>query len=267
METSKYDSIASALSSLKVDATSSEIASWALQNKVCNEELDKVLSLVTMLAEKKQTAVIETLKKMSRLPQVAPKTFDNFNCRDLGSEAKKSLLSLRSLAFIEAKNNVIMVGPTGTGKTHLAQAIGNECCEKGMKAYYIKFKDLKEKFVTAIAQGTTGRLINALAKYSCLIVDEVGYGSFDDEETMLFFHLVDKIKDKQQGTIVLTSNTQPSEWNKFFSHMDALECAMDRIWEDAICITFTGDSYRTRSKISMKFDFNGGLHEKFPSLD
>ena len=263
MDTTKYESIASLLNSLKVDVTASEIAIWALERKICDEELDDLLSLVNMIADKKHVTVIETLKKMSRLPQVVPKTFDNFEYRDLGSEAKKSLMSLKTLSFIEAKNNVIMVGPTGTGKTHLAQAIGNECCEREMKAYFIKFKELKGKFDVALKQETTEKLLNALSKYTCLIVDEVGYGTFNDDETMLFFHMVDRIKEKQQGSIILTSNKQPSEWKEFFSHMDALECTLDRICENAICITFTGDSFRARSRTSMKLDFNGGLQGQF----
>lgn len=181
---SKFNTVASMINGLKIDITSGEVAAWAIQNGVSDEELDKFIALETFIVEKKRNTVVETLKKMSRLPQISPKLFDNFKVRDLGKEAQKNLMSLKTLAFIEAKQNVIMVGPTGTGKTHIAQAIGNECCARGLKAYFIKMKELKEKFEVALKQGTTGRLLNAMSKYSCLIVDEVGYGKFTAEETL-----------------------------------------------------------------------------------
>lgn len=259
----KFNTMACMFNGLKIDIASEEIAAWAIQNGVSDEELDKVIALESFIVEKKRGIVVETLKKMSRLPQVSPKLFDNFQLRDLGKEAQKNLMSLKTLAFIEAKQNVIMVGPTGTGKTHIAQAISNECCSRGLKAYFIKMNELKEKFEIALRQGTTGSLLNAMSKYSCLIVDEVGYGRFSPEETLLFFHLVDRIKEKQQGSMVFTSNKQMSDWKEFFSNMDALECTLDRIWDSAICINFTGESFRGQNNTTMSFDFNGGLVQHF----
>ena len=101
-------------------------------------------------AQKKRATAIATLKKLSRIPQKSPSTFDNFDMDRLCTEARRQVNSLKALPFINAKRNVIMIGPTGTGKTHLAMAIGNQCCDNNMKAYFIKMGELKEKFHAAI---------------------------------------------------------------------------------------------------------------------
>lgn len=263
IEDSKFVELSSQFKELKVDAAPSELASWAMQNAVNEEELKKLEALNNFLLEKKRNNIVETLRKMSRLPQKAPKLFSNFELRDLGREAQKKIEALKTLSFIEAKKNVIMIGPTGTGKTHLAQAIGNECCAKAMKAYFIKMSELQEKFHNAIVQQTTGKLLNALSKYSCFIIDEAGYGQFNTEETRLFFQLIDRIDSKQIGSIIVTSNKELSDWEPLFSDLDALECTLDRIWNNAICITFSGRSYRGKDNEQLTFDFSGGFEQKF----
>ena len=97
--------------------------------------------------------------------------------------------------------------------------------------------------------------LNGLSKYYCLIIDEVGYCKFNREETLLFFQLIDRISLKETGSIVLTSNKDLSQWNGLFDEDDALECAIDRLWDKAICLTFSGSSHRgnDREKVELNF--------------
>ena len=113
---------------------------------------------------------------------------------------RRQVNALKALPFINAKRNVIMIGPTGTGKTHLAMAIGNQCCDNNMKAYFIKMGELKDRFHAAILAERQGRYLNGLSKYSCLIIDEIGYCRFDKAETLMFFQLIDRINLKE-GTL------------------------------------------------------------------
>lgn len=241
------------------DMLPSEIAAWALMNQMSGHELDCVESMLTLMLDKKKELVRATLAKMSRIPQKNPRTFSNFETRNLGPEAMRNLKSFETLSFIEAKRNVIMIGPTGTGKTHIAQAIGNACCQRGLKTFFIKMEELKTRFATAINAKKTGSLLTSLSKYSCLIIDEAGYCQFSREETMMLFQLIDKYDAKTYGSIVLTSNKELSTWNTLFSDLDALECTLDRIWNNAICVKFSGQSYRGRTNDTMNFDFGGGL--------
>lgn len=134
-------------------------------------------------------------------------------------------------------------------------AIGNECCSNKMKAYFIKMDELKDKFYDAIVGEKTGKLLNGLSKYSCLIVDEVGYCKLNRQETLLFFQLVDRIGLKETGSIVLTSNKDLSQWPEVFDEDDALECAIDRLWDKAICMTFSGQSHRGSDREQIELNF------------
>ena len=240
---------------LRLPFSGEDALAWIGTSDASPDELENLDSFLYAMVMKKNETAINTLKKLSRIPQKAPLTFENFNMDLLNDKARRQIHSLKNLSFISSKRNVIMIGPTGTGKTHLAMAIGNECCSNKLKAYFIKMDELKEKFHDALIREGTGRLLNGLSKYSCLIIDEVGYCKFNREETLLFFQLIDRISLKETGSIVLTSNKDLSQWNGLFDEDDALECAIDRLWDKAICLTFSGSSHRgnDREKVELNF--------------
>ena len=96
--------------------------------------------------------------------------------------------------------------------------------------------------------GKTGKLIASLVKPSCLIIDEVGHCVFDRENTRLFFDLIDRRYNKEGPyTMIFTSNKQPSQWKQNFCEDDALLCALDRIFDDALIFNLRGSSYRGRN--------------------
>ncbi|MFA6907153.1 MAG: ATP-binding protein [Sphaerochaeta sp.] len=244
-----------AVMELRLPFSPDDFLGWSLTSDVTPTELDILDRLLGAMVAKKNASSISTLKKLSRIPQKNPLLFGNFNMDLLNEKAKRQVLSLKSLSFISSKRNVIMIGPTGTGKTHLAMAIGNECCSNKMKAYFIKMDELKDKFHDAIVGEKTGKLLNGLSKYSCLIVDEVGYCKLNRQETLLFFQLVDRIGLKETGSIVLTSNKDLSQWPEVFDEDDALECAIDRLWDKAICMTFSGQSHRGSDREQIELNF------------
>jgi len=124
-----------------------------------------------------------------------------------------------------------------------------------MKNYFIKRDELKDKFHEALVKERTGKLLNGLSKYPCPIFDEVGYYKFNRQETLLFFHLVDRIGMKETGSIVLTSNKDLSQWSEVFDEDDALEYAIVRLWDKAICMTFSGQSHSGSDKEQIEQDF------------
>lgn len=240
---------------LKLPFSADDMKSYMIDRSTQLEELDSIHGFLDAMVKKKRATAIATLKKLSRIPQKSPSTFGNFDMERLCSEARRQINSLKALPFISAKRNVIMIGPTGTGKTHLAMAIGNQCCENNMKAYFIRMDELKEKFHAAILAERQGKYLNGLSKYSCLIIDEIGYCHFDKAETLMFFQLIDRINLKESGSIVLTSNKDTSTWQDLFEEDDALECSMDRICDTAICLTFSGCSYRGKGRERINLDF------------
>ena len=182
---------------------------------------------------------------MSRLPTKEPKTFDNFDFSLLKGKDVERVKALPSLAAIYSHRNLAFIGPAGTGKTHLAQAFGYACCQQGMKTYFIKASELRDRFTAARRAGKTDSCLSGLVRPSCLIVDEIGHCAFDRENTRLFFDLIDRRYNKEGNyNIVFTSNKNPVNWRANFNEDDALLCALDRIFDEAIVFNLKGESFR-----------------------
>ena len=174
---------------LKLDFSSSELAQMAAEKGFSQATLDHIGDLFAYLKDKKEQTTIQTILRMSRLPQKAPKTFENFDfsvLRGKGHIDLEKLESIRTLAPVYAHRNLAFIGPAGTGKTHLAQAFGYECCKHGLKTYFIKASELRDKFTTARRAEKTASMLTSLVRPSCLIIDEIGHCEFDKENTRLF---------------------------------------------------------------------------------
>lgn len=119
--------------------------------------------------------------------------------------------------------------------------------ERGLKTYYIKATELRDRFQKAVQRGNTSRVVSSLVKPSCLIVDEVGRCVYDRPCTDLFFDVVDRRYEKEgPNAMVLTSNIAPSGWDEFFTGDDTLLCALDRLFDKASVFVMRGPSYRGR---------------------
>ena len=230
---------------LKLDFYSIEFANLAEEQELTKEQIQAVGMVFEHLQRKKIETTIHTLLKMSRLPLKDPKTFDNFDFSVIKGRDAAKLKTLPSLSAIYAHRSLAFIGPAGTGKTHLAQAFGYECCQRGIKTYFIKMSELRDKFTAARRAGKEASILNGLVRPSCLIIDEVGHGEFDKENTRLFFDLIDRRYNKEDNfNIVFTSNKHPSHWRTNFNEDDALLCALDRIIDDATVFNIKGESFR-----------------------
>ena len=233
---------------LKLDFSSQELAQISAENGFSQNTLDGIGLLFDYLRHKKEQTTIQTIMRMSRLPQKAPKTFENFDfsvLRGKGLIELEKLENIRTLAPVYAHRNLAFIGPPGTGKTHLAQAFGYECCRHGLKTYFIKASELRDKFTTARRAEKTASMLTSLVRPSCLIIDEIGHCEFDKENTRLFFDLIDRRYNKEGAyNIVFTSNRSPSLWRENFSEEDSLLCALDRIFDDATVFNIQGESFR-----------------------
>lgn len=236
---------------LKLDFSSAELAQLAVEKGFLQDTLNAVSVLFEYLRDKKEQTTIQTILRMSRLPQKVPKTFDNFDfslLRGKGLVDLEKLESIRTLAPVYAHRNLAFIGPAGTGKTHLAQAFGYECCKHGLKTYFIKASELRDKFTTARRAEKTASMLTSLVRPSCLIIDEIGHCEFDKENTRLFFDLIDRRYNKEGAyNIVFTSNRNPSLWRENFHEEDSLLCALDRIFDAATVFNIHGESFRGKN--------------------
>ena len=237
---------------LKLDFSSEEFACFIQDKNLSPQSAQDIASLFEYLGRKKTETTIQTLLRLSRLPLKAPKTFENFDFSVIKGKDTDRLKALPTMAAIYAHQNVAFIGPAGTGKTHLAQAFGYECCQRGMKTYFIKMSELKDKFTAARRAGKEASVLNGLVRPSCLIIDEVGHCEFDKENTRLFFDLVDRRYNKEGNfNMVFTSNKNPVNWRANFSEDDALLCALDRIFDEAIVFNLKGRSYRGKKLVNV----------------
>ena len=245
MSENVFETIASAASVLKLDFSTEEFAGFAADHSLSQDAIEAVSSIFSYLRDKKQQTTVSTLLKMSRLPTKAPKTFDNFDFSLLKGKDVERLKALQSLAAIYSHRNLAFIGPAGTGKTHLAQAFGYACCQHGMKTYFIKASELRDRFTVARRTGKTDSCLCGLVRPSCLIIDEIGHCAFDKENTRLFFDLVDRRYNKEGSfNMIFTSNKNPALWREDFDEDATLLCALDRIFDDATVFKLRGESFR-----------------------
>lgn len=245
MNDSVFETVEKSSQVLRLDFSSIEFAKLAEEQELTEAQIQAVATVFEHLQRKKVETTIHTLLKMSRLPLKDPKTFDNFDFSVIKGRDATKLKTLPSLSAIYAHRNLAFIGPAGTGKTHLAQAFGYECCQRGIKTYFIKMSELRDKFTAARRAGKEASILNGLVRPSCLIIDEVGHCEFDKENTRLFFDLIDRRYNKEGNfNIVFTSNKHPSHWRTNFNEDDALLCALDRIFDDATVFNIKGESFR-----------------------
>lgn len=252
------EEIGAASQFLKLDFTAKEMGTYALDHDLTPESVRDIARLFQHLEEKKQQSIIEMMLRLSRLPLKEPKTFDNFDFDRFHGRQADELYNLQDLTALQARKNLAFIGPQGVGKTHLAMAFGRKCCQEGYKTYFMKASELNQKFLDARKYGHESRVINAMVKPSCLIIDEVGYCNFDQENTRMFFDIVDRRYSKDcPNTMIITSNMEPDKWSTFFSDEPALKCAMDRFFDNALLISMKGRSYRGRQRRKIEVTAGG----------
>jgi DNA replication protein DnaC len=188
----------------------------------------------------------EMFARVAGFPAV--KTLDGFDFAFAKGAPRAQIQELASLAFVERAENVVFLGPSGVGKTHLAIALGYLATQRGWKVRFTTAADLVLTLETAQRQGRIKDAMHrAVSLYKLLIVDEIGYLPLAREQANLFFQVV--AKRYERGAMILTSNLTFGSWDQAFAGEAVLTAAMlDRVLHHSVVVTIQGESYRLKDK-------------------
>lgn len=174
------------------------------------------------------------------------KTIKDFDFSYQPTINKQQIMDLASLRFLETKTNIIFMGSPGTGKTHLATAIGVEAASQRVSTYFINFSDLMEKFKKAAKENRIESVVKHYLKYTLLIIDEIGYLPIDRDTANGFFQLVAARYEKR--STILTTNQPFSKRGDLFGDNVIANVIIDRLVHHCEIVKINGMSYRLKGK-------------------
>ena len=244
LPTSTADELRSLLVGLKM-ARSLEALDDVLRS-LEQGSLSALEAIHQLLAEEFQTRETRRIKAglmTARLTRL--KTLQDYDFSFQPSLERERILALAQLDFIERKEVVHLLGPPGTGKTHLAIALGVEAVKAGRSVYFGNLAEIIASLEKAEREGSLQNRIKFLTRNALMIVDEIGYLPLTKSGANLFFQLVNARYER--GAMILTSNRAFKEWGEIFGDNVIAAALLDRLLHHAVVIKIEGNSYRLRA--------------------
>jgi len=186
--------------------------------------------------------------KDARFPML--KTLDAFDFEAQQGLDRDEVLELFDCDFVPQAANVVLVGGVGTGKTHIAIALGMACCQKDCRVRFTTAAELTNILVEAKSQDRLSRKLEQLARFDVIAIDELGYVPFDKQGADLLFGLITRVYERR--SLIVTTNLPFARWSEVFLDATAAAAVIDRIVHHATVLKTEGDSYRLRTATSKR---------------
>jgi DNA replication protein DnaC len=187
---------------------------------------------------------VDVRLKHARFPWI--KTLEQFDFAFQPSLDKKVVRELSGLGFVERAENVILLGPPGTGKTHLSIALGVKAVEAGHRVLFLTVEKLMTSLVKAQQENRLERQLQQMVYPKLLILDEIGYLPMSRNEASLFFRLL--TRRYERASLILTSNKSFVDWGEIFNDQILATAILDRLLHHATTLNIKGESYRLKEK-------------------
>jgi len=172
-----------------------------------------------------------------------PKTLETFDVTD-SSIPRPTFDYIASLEWVGAKENLLLVGPAGTGKSHALVGCGVRAVERGMKVRYIVAADLIETLYRGLADNSVGKVISGLLRNELILIDELGFAPLDDTGSQLLFRFVAAAYERR--SLGVASHWPFEEWGHFLPVQTTAVSLLDRLLHHAVVIVTSGDSWRMK---------------------
>ncbi len=213
-------------------------------------QVSAIEAIDTLLAEEftvREGRRIKAALQMARLATI--KTITGFDFSFQPSLDRNRIMALAALDFIDRHEVVHLIGQSGTGKSHLAVALGVEAVRAGRSVYFSPLADILDSLAKAEREGRLRERIRYLCRASLLIIDEIGYLAVGSAAGNLFFQLVNARYER--GAMILTSNRGFSEWGEVFGDPVVATALLDRLLHHAVVVQIEGSSYRMRQHAAL----------------
>jgi len=218
---------------------------------VCEQAAGRDLDFKAFLAQALETEWrgrfrrgVEARMKLARFPWI--KTLEQFDFDFQPSLDRKLVRELAGLSFVERAHNVVLLGPPGVGKTHLAVALGVKAVEAGYSVMFLTLESLMTRLTRARHENRLERTLQQLVYPRLVILDELGYLPLSREEASLFFRLL--VRRYERASLVVTSNKSFLDWGEIFQDHVLATAILDRLLHHATTLNIKGESYRLKEK-------------------
>ncbi|MCU5209759.1 IS21-like element IS232 family helper ATPase IstB [Bacillus paranthracis] len=225
-----------------------EVVDFSINNQL--SFVEALVKLTNYEIDTREQNMIHSMVKMGAFPH--RKEVDEFDFEFQPSVNKQQILDFISLRFLEAQENIVFLGPSGVGKTHLATSIGIAAAKKRTSTYFIKCHDLLQNLKRAKIENRLEARLKHYTKYKLLIIDEIGYLPIDPEDAKLFFQLIDMRYEKR--STILTTNVNFKSWDEIFQDPKIANAILDRVLHHATVVSIVGQSYRIKDHFSKEND-------------